>query len=264
MTSAHGLTQFTNSRSSNLFPVAKIGNVRNRLHQFGRLHDAGRRRHHRLPGRRDGAARGLVPVAACNRSPSFPTNSSRNTIRSTAGTEGMKFFPFVFSLFMFVLTLNLIGLIPYTFTVTSHIIITAALALHGVPHRADLRLLAERAALLQPVRAEGRADLHPAADRRIEILSFLSRPISHSVRLFANMLAGHITLKVFASFIILLGGGLGADRLARRHIAARDDRRSYGAGDCWSRSCRPTSSPSSLASTSTMRFTRATKARPEN
>ena len=87
------------------------------------------------------------------------------TVRTTAGTEGMRFFPFVFTLFMFILAVNMIGLIPYAFTVTSHIIITAALALLGVPHRADLRLLRARPALLQPVRAEGRADLHPAADR---------------------------------------------------------------------------------------------------
>ena len=60
-------------------------------------------------------------------------------VRSTAGQEGMRFFPFVFTLFMFVLALNMFGLIPYGFTVTSHIIITAALAHHRVPHRARLR-----------------------------------------------------------------------------------------------------------------------------
>jgi len=129
-----------------------------------------------------------------------------NTIQSTAGKEGMKFFPLVFTLFMFILVANLIGLIPYTFTVTSHIIITAAMALlvfltvlvygfykHGfgffrlfVPHGIPIYIL--------PLIVF------------IEVLSFLSRPISHSVRLFANMLAGHITLKVFASFITLLGG----------------------------------------------------------
>jgi F-type H+-transporting ATPase subunit a len=129
-----------------------------------------------------------------------------DTINSTAGKEGMKFFPFVFTIFMFVLVANCIGLIPYTFTVTSHIIITAALALmvfltvliYGfyrnglkffglfVPHGIPIYIL--------PLIVF------------IEVLSFLSRPISHSVRLFANMLAGHITLKVFASFITLLGG----------------------------------------------------------
>jgi F-type H+-transporting ATPase subunit a len=129
-----------------------------------------------------------------------------DTINNTAGKEGMKFFPFVFTIFMFVLFANVIGLIPYTFTVTTHIIITAALALtvfltvivYGlyrnglkffglfVPHGVPIYIL--------PLIVF------------IEVLSFLSRPISHSVRLFANMLAGHITLKVFASFITLLGG----------------------------------------------------------
>jgi F-type H+-transporting ATPase subunit a len=129
-----------------------------------------------------------------------------NTLRNTAGEEGMKFFPFVFSLFMFILFANLVGLIPYAFTVTSHIIITAALALlvfftviiygfwtHGlgwlklfVPHGIPTFMI--------PLIVV------------IELLSFFSRPISHSVRLFANMLAGHITLKLVAGFIGMLGG----------------------------------------------------------
>ena len=129
-----------------------------------------------------------------------------NTIRSTAGTEGMKFFPLVFSLFMFILVANLVGLIPYTFTVTSHLIITAALALsvfltvlvygfwkNGL-HFFNLFVPKGIPIYILPLIVF------------IEVLSFLSRPISHSVRLFANMLAGHITLKVFASFITLLGG----------------------------------------------------------
>jgi F-type H+-transporting ATPase subunit a len=138
-----------------------------------------------------------------------------NTLRSTAGPEGMKFFPLVFSLFMFILVLNVIGIIPYTFTVTSHIIITVALALlvfftvlvygfwkHGlkffklfVPSGIPIYIL-------------------PLVTF-IEVMSFLSRPVSHSVRLFANMLAGHITLKVFGGFVTMLGalgflGWLGA------------------------------------------------------
>ena len=126
------------------------------------------------------------------------------------GATGMRFFPFVFTLFMFILTLNMISLIPHTFSVTSQIIITAALALtvfftvltygfirHGfhffnvfVPKGVPLYIL--------PLIVF------------IELMSFLSRPLSHSVRLFANMLAGHITLQVFAGFIVLLGTGFGA------------------------------------------------------
>src|ERR1700760_1321461 len=131
-------------------------------------------------------------------------------IRSTAGEDGMRFFPLVYSIFMFILVSNLIGVIPYAFTVTSHIIITAAFALlvfftvmiYGfykngwrffrifVPSGIPIYILPLVVA--------------------IEILSFLTRPLSHSVRLFVNMLAGHITLKVFAGFVVLLGTSLGA------------------------------------------------------
>ncbi|HEX5211907.1 MAG TPA: F0F1 ATP synthase subunit A [Pseudolabrys sp.] len=131
-------------------------------------------------------------------------------LRSTAGSEGMRFFPFVFTIFMFVLTLNMFGIIPYAFTVTSHIIVTAALALtvfftvliyglirHGF-HFFNLFVPKGVPIYILPMIVF------------IEVLSFISRPISHSVRLFANMLAGHIALQVFAGFIILLGGALGA------------------------------------------------------
>ena len=128
-----------------------------------------------------------------------------DTIRSSAGTEGMKFFPFVFTIFMFVLFANIIGLIPYAFTVTSHIIITATLAIlvfltvtiYGF-YRNGLRFLR----LFVP---SGIPVLILPMIVFIEILSYLSRPVSHSIRLFANMLAGHITLKVFAGFVTLLG-----------------------------------------------------------
>jgi len=128
-----------------------------------------------------------------------------STLRSTAGPEGMKFFPLVFSLFMFILVLNVMGIIPYTFTVTSHIIITVALALlvfftvlvygfwkHG------LRFLKLFVPSGIPIY------ILPLVSF-IEVLSFLSRPVSHSVRVFANMLAGHITLKVFGGFVTMLG-----------------------------------------------------------
>ena len=88
-----------------------------------------------------------------------------DTINSTAGKEGMKFFPLVFTLFMFILVANIIGLIPYTFTVTSHIIITAALALLVFITVLVYGFYQERAWLLPPVRAAGHPDLHPAADR---------------------------------------------------------------------------------------------------
>jgi F-type H+-transporting ATPase subunit a len=129
-----------------------------------------------------------------------------NTVRSSAGEEGMRFFPFVFTLFMFVLAANLIGLIPYSFTVTSQLIVTASLALlvffivviYGF-WRNGLHFLN----LFVP---KGVPVYILPAIVVIEVLSFVSRPVSHSVRLFANMLAGHITLQVFAGFIIMLAG----------------------------------------------------------
>jgi F-type H+-transporting ATPase subunit a len=128
-----------------------------------------------------------------------------NTIRSSAGSEGMKFFPLVFSLFMFIMVSNIIGIIPYTFTVASHIIVTASLALlvfftvlvYGF-YKNGLKFFKLFVPSGIPIAILPLVVL-------IEIISFLSRPISHSVRLFANMLAGHITLKVFASFVTMLG-----------------------------------------------------------
>jgi F-type H+-transporting ATPase subunit a len=128
-----------------------------------------------------------------------------NTIRSSAGSEGMKFFPLVFSLFMFICVSNMVGIIPYTFTISSHIIVTASLALlvfftvliYGF-YRNGLRFFKLFVPSGIPMAILPLVVL-------IEIISFLSRPISHSVRLFANMLAGHITLKVFASFVTMLG-----------------------------------------------------------
>jgi F-type H+-transporting ATPase subunit a len=138
-----------------------------------------------------------------------------SNLRSTAGTEGLKFFPLVFSLFMFILVVNVVGIIPYMFTVTSHIIITVALALlvfftviiYGF-WKNGLRFLK----LFVP---SGIPIYILPLVTFIEVMSFLSRPVSHSVRLFANMLAGHITLKVFGGFVTMLAafgvlGWLGA------------------------------------------------------
>ncbi len=131
------------------------------------------------------------------------------TLRENAGEQGMRFFPLVFSLFMFVLAANLIGMFPYAFTVTSHLIITFSLAMvvfltvtiYGVVKHGfgffRLFMPAGIPLALAPI-------IVP-----IEVISYLSRPVSHSVRLFAVMLAGHITLKVFAGFVVALGG-LGA------------------------------------------------------
>ena len=136
-------------------------------------------------------------------------------VRSAAGEAGMRFFPFVFAIFFFVLLSNLVGFIPYSFTVTSQIIITAALAVmvfltvvvigvaeHGV-HFFKIFVPPGVPIYILPLVVA------------IEIISFLSRPVSHSVRLFANMLAGHITLNVFGAFVVmLLGAGVAVKGLA--------------------------------------------------
>jgi F-type H+-transporting ATPase subunit a len=128
-----------------------------------------------------------------------------NMVKGAAGSEGMKFFPFVFSLFMFVLMANMFGMIPFFFTTTSHIIVPAALAIlvfvvvigYGL-YRNGFKFFK----LFVPAGVPGY--VLPIVVP-IEVVSFLSRPISLSVRLFANILAGHITLKVFAGFIYSLG-----------------------------------------------------------
>ena len=126
-------------------------------------------------------------------------------IRDNVGNEGRKFFPFVFSLFMFILFANLLGMLPYSFTFTSHIVVTFAMATavfigvtivgiarHGF-HFLSFFVPKGVPAVMLPL-------LVP-----IEILSYLSRPLSLSIRLFANMMAGHTMMKVFAGFIIPLG-----------------------------------------------------------
>jgi F-type H+-transporting ATPase subunit a len=127
-------------------------------------------------------------------------------LRSSAGNEGMKFFPLVFSLFTFILFANMIGLIPGTFTVTSHIIITVALALIVFGTVLIYGFYKNGLKFLKLFVPSGIPIYILPLIMMIEVMSFLSRPISHSVRLFANMLAGHITLKVFASFVTMLGG----------------------------------------------------------
>ena len=128
-----------------------------------------------------------------------------NMVRQNVGSQGKNYFPFIFTLFMFVLFLNMLGMIPYGFTVTSHIAVTFALAMlifigvtiigfvkHGlgffgffVPKGVPIFML--------PLLVV------------IEVISYFTRPISLSVRLFANMMAGHTMLKVFSGFVILMG-----------------------------------------------------------
>ncbi|MCC2112183.1 MAG: F0F1 ATP synthase subunit A [Hyphomicrobiales bacterium] len=125
------------------------------------------------------------------------------TLRSTTGAEGMRFFPFVFSLFAFVLICNLLGMFPYFFTVTSHIIVTFALAMLVITVVIIYGVIRNGAKFLKLFVPSVPAWLLPLLIP-IEIISFVARPLSLSIRLFANMLAGHITLKVFAGFVVTL------------------------------------------------------------
>ncbi|HEY5085312.1 MAG TPA: F0F1 ATP synthase subunit A [Rhizomicrobium sp.] len=131
-----------------------------------------------------------------------------NMIHSATGEDGLKYFPFIFTLFIFVLFCNFFGMIPWSFTVTSQIAVTFALAAfvvlmvivvgfmkHGLHF---FSLFVPKAPLLLLIL------LVP-----IEVISFLTRPISLSVRLFANMLAGHTMLAVFAGFVVALGSAGG-------------------------------------------------------
>jgi F-type H+-transporting ATPase subunit a len=127
-------------------------------------------------------------------------------LRESTGSAGMKYFPFVFTLFMFIFTCNMLGMIPGFFTVTSHIIVTAALAALVFLTVLIVGFAKNGIRFLKLFVPEGVPIVILPLVVLIEVISFLSRPISHSVRLFANMLAGHITLKVFGGFVVMLLG----------------------------------------------------------
>ena len=136
-------------------------------------------------------------------------------LRSAAGEKGMRFFPFVFCLFMFILISNLVGLIPYSFTVTSHIIVTATMALAVFLTVIVVGLYEHGFGFFKLFVPSGVPICDPAAggaDRGDFVLHPAAQP---SVRLFANMLAGHITLNVFGGFVVmLLGAGVAVKALA--------------------------------------------------
>lgn len=152
----------------------------------------GVRRQSMIPGRMQSLAEILYEFVA-------------GMLKENVGAEGRRYLPFVFSLFMFVLLGNVLGMIPYGFTYTSHIVVTFGLAMivfvavtligimrHGL-HFFSLFVPQSAPWWLLPI-------IVP-----IELISYMSRPISLSVRLFANMLAGHTMMKVFAGFVIALG-----------------------------------------------------------
>ncbi len=150
------------------------------------------------------SGRGLVPSRVQSVS-EMAYEFVADMLRSSAGTEGMRFFPMVFSLFMFVLVANLFGMFPYFFTVTSHIIVTFMLAMLVIMTVTIYGVMRHGTKFFHLFAPSGVPPALLLIVAPIEVVSFLSRPISLSVRLFANMLAGHITLKVFAGFIVSMG-----------------------------------------------------------
>lgn len=129
-----------------------------------------------------------------------------NLVIASIGKEGMRFFPLVFSLFSFILVANMIGMFPYAFTVTAQIIVTAALALLVFAVVTLYGLWRHGLKFFKLFMPSGIPGYLAPIIVPIEVVSYFSRPISHSVRLFAVMLAGHITLKVFSGFVVDLSG----------------------------------------------------------
>jgi F-type H+-transporting ATPase subunit a len=126
-------------------------------------------------------------------------------VRDNCGTEGMTYFPWVFSIFMFVLFGNFLGMIPWTYTFTSQIIVTFALALMVFLTVTVIAFARHGTHFFGFFLPEGTPLLMAPVVVPLEILSYFIRPVSLSIRLFANMMAGHTMLKVFGSFVIVLG-----------------------------------------------------------
>ena len=126
-------------------------------------------------------------------------------ISDTAGSKAKPYFPFIFSLFMFVLFCNMVGMLPYSFTVTSHIIVTLILALFIFIAVTIIGFINHGFKYLSIFVPSGVPTILLPLITVIEIISYLSRPVSLSVRLFANMMAGHTMLKVFGGFVVSLG-----------------------------------------------------------
>ncbi len=122
------------------------------------------------------------------------------------GTEGRQFFPFIFTLFFFVLMGNLLGLVPFSFTYTSHIAVTAALAVMVIVLVTIVALAKHGLRFFTYFFPAGAPVFLAPLIVPIEIISYLSRPVSLSIRLFANMVAGHVMFAVFATFVVMMGG----------------------------------------------------------
>jgi F-type H+-transporting ATPase subunit a len=155
------------------------------------LHLATGYKHHLIPGRFQVAVESLFSLVA-------------QMLKTHVGPNGLVYFPYVFCLFLFILMGNLLGLLPYSFTFTSHIIVTLCLALFVFFSSIILGFAKHGLHFLKLFLPDGIPLYVAPLLVPVEIISFLSRPISLAVRLFANMVAGHIMLKIFAGFGVLL------------------------------------------------------------
>ncbi|MEL7130115.1 MAG: F0F1 ATP synthase subunit A [Pseudomonadota bacterium] len=133
-----------------------------------------------------------------------------NMIRGVAGEDGLKFFPFVFTLFFFIFAANMIGMVPYAFTTTSHVIVTGALALLVIGIVIVYGIFKNGGTFFKLFAPDGAPWYIMPILMPIEVISFLARPLTLALRLFANMLAGHIMLKLFAGFAVSLFAAGGA------------------------------------------------------
>lgn len=134
-----------------------------------------------------------------------------NMVRDTTGPEAMRFFPFVFTLFFFVLFSNLIGMFPYAFTTTSHLAVTVALAVFTISMVVIAGIVKNGLGWFKVFAPSGLPFIMYFLIVPIEIISFIARPITLAVRLFANMVAGHVMLKlfaIFAAFLVAQGGAV--------------------------------------------------------
>jgi F-type H+-transporting ATPase subunit a len=145
-----------------------------------------------VPGRWQGAAEVMYEFVA-------------NMLKDNVGTAGRKYFPFVFTLFMFVLFGNLLGMIPHGFAFTSHIIVTFAMALVIFVGVTIIGFARHGTHYLRMFFPEGAPIATAIILIPIEIISYFSRPFSLAIRLFANMTVGHIMLKVIGGFVGLIG-----------------------------------------------------------
>lgn len=129
-----------------------------------------------------------------------------NMLKDTTGPEAVKFFPFIFTLFFFILFANLLGMNPYAFTTTSHLAVTAAMAVFTIAVVVIAGIWRNGLKWFKIFAPSGLPLIMYIIIVPIEIISFISRPITLAVRLFANMTAGHVMLKLFAIFIAYLVG----------------------------------------------------------